>query len=227
MPAEPATPATSPTSARGSGRARRAEQERGSSRTARGAETRRLLLEVAARLFFEQGYHATSVPDIVKAAGVGHGTFYEYFGSRHQILLALTKEAAEASGRGPRLHATSLPERIRSEIFWYLADRVANLQLWKVWHEASFFDPELAAIRRVERARRVERVRRGIEAGGAPPGIDPAVAASALNAMLEEFAYRWFVEGDGPGTSAADVVRASETVTAIWLGAIGLGDARA
>jgi AcrR family transcriptional regulator len=173
-------------------------------------------------LFAEQGYHATSVPDIVKAAGVGHGTFYEYFGSRHQILLALTEEAIKARGSAPRLASTSLPERIRAEIYWYLTDHVEHLQLWKVWHEASSFDPDVAAARRAERARRVKRVRRGIEAAGAPPGIDPAVAAAALNAMLEEFAYRWFVEGDGPGTSAADLVAASETLSTIWLSAIGL-----
>jgi AcrR family transcriptional regulator len=202
-------------------------QERGAAtRTARGAETRRLLLEAAGQLFAEQGYHATTVPDIVKAAGVGHGTFYEYFGSRHQILLALTQQAIESRGRGPRLQSTNLSERIRSEILWYLAEHVEHLQLWKVWHEASSFDADLAAARRAERARRVRRVRRGIEAAGAPPGVDVGVAAAALNAMLEEFAYRWFVEGDGPGTSAADLVAASETLSTIWLSAIGLTSPR-
>ena len=40
--------------------------------------------------------------------------------------------------------------------------------------------------------------------------------------MLEEFAHRWFVDGAGPGTSAADVVAASETLTTIWLSSIGV-----
>ena len=74
--------------------------------------------------------------------------------------------------------------------------------------------------RHVERARRVERVRKGIEATGPRPGIDPAIAATALTAMLEEFAHRWFVDGAGPGTSAADVVAASETLATMWLAAI-------
>jgi hypothetical protein len=39
--------------------------------------------------------------------------------------------------------------------------------------------------------------------------------------MLEAFAYRWFVEGDGPGTSAADIVTASETLTTMWLRVLG------
>ena len=143
----------------------------------RAAQTRRLLLEAAGQLFAEQGYHATTVPDIVKAAGVGHGTFYEYFGSRHQILLALTQQAIESHGNGPRLQSTNLAERIRSEIFWYLAEHVEHLQLWKVWHEASSFDADLAATRRAERARRVKRcgaasrppVRRRASTWGWPP----------------------------------------------------------
>ncbi len=114
-------------------------------RTARGEETRRALLDAAARLFAEHGYHATSVPDIVKAAGVGHGTFYEYFGSRHQILLALTQQAAASQQRRPMLTSPTLAERIRSEIFWYLSDHVEHLTLSKVWHEAASFDEEIAA----------------------------------------------------------------------------------
>ncbi len=142
-------------------------------RTPRGEETRRALLDAAARLFAENGYHATSVPDIVKAAGVGHGTFYEYFGSRHQILLALTQQALASQQRRPRLASQTLAERIRAEIFWYLSDHVEHLTLSKVWHEASSFDDEIATARRVERARRVARVRRGIEEAGPRPGIDP------------------------------------------------------
>jgi hypothetical protein len=40
--------------------------------------------------------------------------------------------------------------------------------------------------------------------------------------MLEEFAHRWFVEAEGPGRSAQDVVAASETLAALWLAALGL-----
>ena len=191
-------------------------------RTPKGEETRRVLLEAASRLFAQNGYHNTSVPDIVQAAGVGHGTFYEYFGNRRDILLALTKQVSDVRARLPRLKSQNLADRIRAEIFWYLSDHVDHLELSKVWHEAASFDPEIAATRRRERARRIERVRKGIVSAGARPDIDPAIAAAALTAMLEEFAQRWFIEGDGPGKSAQDVVSASETLAALWLTAIGL-----
>jgi AcrR family transcriptional regulator len=185
----------------------------------RREETRRALLDAAATLFAENGYHATSVPDIVQAAGVGHGTFYEYFKSRRAILLALTKEVF---GQRPRLTSHSLAERIRAEIFWYISDYVEHMTLSKVWYEASHFDPEIGEARRRDRAHRVERVRRGIEAANVRSGIDPGVAAAALTAMVEEFAHRWFVEGDGPGRSAGDIVTACETIATMWLTMIGL-----
>jgi AcrR family transcriptional regulator len=194
-------------------------------RTAKGEETRRALLDAAGRLFAEHGYHETSVPDIVQATGVGHGTFYEYFGSRREILLALTQPLVDSRERLPSLKSQNLGDRIRAEIFWYLSDHVEHLELSKVWHAASTFDPEIAETRRRERARRVARVRKGIETADVRLDIDPGIAASALVAMLEEFTHRWFIEGDGPGKGAHDVVSAAETLGTLWLSAIGV-DAR-
>jgi AcrR family transcriptional regulator len=191
-------------------------------RTARGEHTRQALLSAAAKLFAENGYHNTSVPDIVRAAGVGHGTFYEYFRSRRAILLELTRQAGDIDSRLPRLKSRNLADRIRAEIFWYLSDHVEHLELAKVWYEAANFDAEIAETRRRERARRMSRVRKGLESGDVRPDIDPAIAAAALTAMLEEFAHRWFVEADGPGHTAQDLVAASETLAALWLAAVGL-----
>jgi AcrR family transcriptional regulator len=191
-------------------------------RTPKSEETRRALLDAAARLFAEHGYHETSVPDIVQAAGVGHGTFYEYFGSRRDILLALTRPVIDARERLPSLRSQNLADRIRAEIFWYVSDHVEHLDLSKVWHAASNFDPEIAETRRRERARRIERVRKGLQSADVRTDIDSRIAAAALVAMLEEFTHRWFIEGDGPGQSAHDVVMAAETLGTLWLSAIGL-----
>jgi AcrR family transcriptional regulator len=193
-------------------------------RTPKSEETRRALLDAAARLFAEHGYHDTSVPDIVREVGVGHGTFYEYFASRRDILLALTRPVTDARDRQPALRSQNLPDRIRAEIFWYLSDHVEHLELVKVWHDAANFDPEIAETRQRERERRMARVRKGLAAAGTRTDIDPAIAAAALTAMLEEFGHRWFVEADGPGRGAQDVVAASETLATLWLAAIGLDD---
>lgn len=49
-------------------------------------DTRRLSLVNAARdLFAKRGYHATTVDDITRAAGVAKGTFYLYFSEKREV----------------------------------------------------------------------------------------------------------------------------------------------
>jgi len=57
--------------------------------TERKARTRRRLLDAAASVFAQQGYHAPRISDIVRAAGVGQGTFYRHFDSKRAVLDAL------------------------------------------------------------------------------------------------------------------------------------------
>ena len=57
--------------------------------TDRRKETRRALLDAAAQLFAEHGYHDTQVSDIIAAAGVARGTFYNYFDSKRAVFARL------------------------------------------------------------------------------------------------------------------------------------------
>ena len=61
--------------------------------TPRGRERRRQLLDFAARRFAENGYHPTSVADIVNGLGVGKGVFYWYFDSKEQLFLEILRES--------------------------------------------------------------------------------------------------------------------------------------
>lgn len=47
------------------------------------------ILEVAFRLFHEQGYHATGVSTILREAGVNSGSLYHYFASKEALLLGV------------------------------------------------------------------------------------------------------------------------------------------
>lgn len=51
------------------------------------------IISVAKRLFASQGYHATSVSDIIDAAGIARGTFYLYFASKHNIFDSVLAQA--------------------------------------------------------------------------------------------------------------------------------------
>jgi AcrR family transcriptional regulator len=54
--------------------------------------TRAKLTDAAHEVFVEKGYHRTKVVDIIERAGCGHGTFYDYFKSKDDVLMAILSE---------------------------------------------------------------------------------------------------------------------------------------
>ena len=52
------------------------------------AETRKRIIEIAARMFKRNGIHATGVSEIMAAAGMTHGGFYRHFSSKEQLVAA-------------------------------------------------------------------------------------------------------------------------------------------
>ncbi|MFD4180996.1 TetR/AcrR family transcriptional regulator [Rhodococcus sp. NPDC058514] len=61
----------------------------------RSAERRRELIQAAAQVFVADGYAHCGVADIVAALGVGHGTFYNYFTSKRDVLDAVVDRGFE------------------------------------------------------------------------------------------------------------------------------------
>jgi AcrR family transcriptional regulator len=61
--------------------------------TQRGRERRRQLMDFAAHRFAENGYHPTSVAEIVQGIGVGKGVFYWYFSSKEELFLEIMRDA--------------------------------------------------------------------------------------------------------------------------------------
>src|SRR5579863_1643361 len=61
-------------------------------RAPRQDNRRAQLLNAAARLFRERGFHATSMRDIAKAVGMLSGSIYYHFDSKEEMLLAVYQE---------------------------------------------------------------------------------------------------------------------------------------
>ena len=59
----------------------------------RGKERRAQLIEFATARFAANGYHPTSVADIVDGLGVGKGVFYWYFASKEELFVEILREA--------------------------------------------------------------------------------------------------------------------------------------
>jgi TetR/AcrR family transcriptional repressor of nem operon len=53
------------------------------------SETREKLIQAARNLFWEQGYAATGIAQILKSAGVNSGSLYHFFPTKEDLLLAV------------------------------------------------------------------------------------------------------------------------------------------
>jgi len=54
-----------------------------------------LIRDVALRLFAEQGYHAVSISQIAKEAGISKGLMYNYFESKEDLLKSIMEQIIE------------------------------------------------------------------------------------------------------------------------------------
>ncbi len=55
------------------------------------------LVSAAQALFFERGYDATSVEDIIRRSGVSKGAFYYYFPTKDAVLETMARQMAETA----------------------------------------------------------------------------------------------------------------------------------
>lgn len=111
----------------------------------RPAERKAQFLDCAQALFFSRGYEATTVNDIIAAAGLSKGAFYHYFDSKEALLDSLAERViAQALAEAePILTDTSLGALERLNAF------LAQERQWKVEHApelrqvfAAVFRPE-------------------------------------------------------------------------------------
>ena len=58
-------------------------------------ETKKNIFEIAGRLFKEKGYNNTTVDEITKEAGIGKGTFFNYFPTKEALLQDFIKQKEE------------------------------------------------------------------------------------------------------------------------------------
>ena len=79
------------------------------SETSRSAVGRKGVLDVAARLFREQGYGSVSLRKIAAAAGIKAGSIYYHFGSKDEIVVAILDAGIRAVHDNMRKAVGALP----------------------------------------------------------------------------------------------------------------------
>lgn len=91
-------------------------------RERRVAARRVQIVDAAARLFAEKGFHRTTTKDIAEAADVSEGTLYNYFENKEDMLLGIMSRLVETQHLTASL-IWSIPDDAREFLFTMLSQR--------------------------------------------------------------------------------------------------------
>jgi TetR/AcrR family transcriptional regulator, cholesterol catabolism regulator len=170
-------------------------------RNQRQDNRRTQLLDAAARLFAERGYHATSMRDIAKEVGMLSGSIYYHFESKEEMLLAVYELGVERVAQGVDAAValkTDPWERLEAACTAHLQALVAFPDYTKVMigtrpDDAGAIGPRVRDLRRDYEA----RFRRLIDALLLPPEIDRHYLRLLLFGGLN-WSQVWYHPGGDP-----------------------------
>jgi len=162
------------------------------------ASRRRQILDAARRRFAANGFHATSMQDLLAECGLSAGAVYRYFPSKDAMVAAIAEEAMLAirGAFAADLEELSVPEVIERAIAAVDArarqDDLGRLAL-QVWAEAARSD----ALRE-QLARFVRETRELLSAHVARrhPEADADAVAAVLVALLPGYCHALVIAGD-------------------------------
>jgi AcrR family transcriptional regulator len=175
--------------------------------------TQRAIVEAAARLFAEDGYHATPVGRIASEAGVAVQTIYNSIGYKRDVLSRVLDFAA-AGERAPtpvpqfmreQAEREPDPRRILAQLVEFWRDALPRLApVFRIIREAAAGDPEAAQLERDRAAQRLRNyghaARLLAERGALRSELTIEQAAASIFAIGHPEAYRALVlDGDWDG----------------------------
>jgi AcrR family transcriptional regulator len=182
-------------------------------RAAARDERRQQLIDAAKDVFAQKGYHATTVDDITRAAGVAKGTFYLYFSEKREIyyevvraFLQLIKDAGSSVAREVRSPEQFLAraEAAALEIMRIFSD---NRELARLaYRESMGMDPQLESMLRDFYRDLAELEAQNIKLGvelGIFRNVNPLLTAYAHIGMIERVLQQSLHRDSGlPGPEA-------------------------
>ncbi|MCC6750519.1 MAG: TetR/AcrR family transcriptional regulator [Deltaproteobacteria bacterium] len=154
------------------------------------------LLEAARRVFAQKGYHAATVDDVTRAAGVAKGTFYLYFGEKRAAFYELIRQFFELVTDVGR--SVSRDVATKSEYFARVEQAASSLaKLFRenrdlvrlVYRESMGMDDQLEAM-----VRDFYRRMAAVEADNVRLGIELGLLRDDLNPLLVAYAHIGIVE---------------------------------
>ncbi|MEV6591396.1 TetR/AcrR family transcriptional regulator [Streptomyces acidicola] len=176
---------------------------------------RRQILEAAARCFARNGFHATSMQDVLKEAGLSAGAVYRYFAGKEELIAAVVNEVLEeirsAFEEAARTSPPPPPDVLIGTVLRrLLGAKSAQGGEWtslyprlmiQVWAE-TLRDPALAAVLQqgfeTVRVLWVKIVEGYQDAGMMRADIPALSVARTMVALVQGFAAQYALFGDVP-----------------------------
>ncbi len=197
-------------------------------RSPKGRRTRARLLEAGKAVFERDGFLQARISDIAAEAGVSHGSFYHYFGTKEELFREV---AEEVEVRLISMDDIALDEdagpidRIRAANRSYLSGYRKEARIMRVIEEVTRYNEEVRKVRSKRddylTARTESAIARLQAEGLSDSRIDTHYAAIALGGMVAKFAEMMFIGG-----AKFDLSTAVEQLTLLWANALGIKENR-
>jgi TetR/AcrR family transcriptional regulator, transcriptional repressor for nem operon len=154
-------------------------------------------VERAMQVFWSRGYHATALPDLLRATKLSRGSLYAAFGDKHTLfLLALDRYIADALARMEgELDIRKAPvDGLRAVLAGYV-DRTSGAKgrrgcllvatAMELAGEDADVNRRIASFFKAIESRLAEALSRANTAGKLADGVEPAIAARILVCFVE------------------------------------------
>ncbi len=180
-------------------------------------DRRAQLLRAAREVFARVGYHHAGVSDIVAAAGVARGTFYNYFDSKRAVFQAVLQDMTLeiAAVVRPIDVREDIPVQVRANLDRIVRAVMAEDVVRVLFSEAVGIDEEGDALLRDFYASVLDRVERALGTGqrlGVVREGDAKLRARALVGVIKEPLFQATLFGE-----AVDVDRfVDELLPILW-----------
>lgn len=163
-----------------------------------------LILRVSSQVFAEQGFEATSVRDISRAAGVSLSGLYYYFESKQHLLYLIQSAAFTFVLESLKARLTGITEpleRLRLLVLNHIEYFLAHPNEMKVLshEEDALEDPYREKVQAIKRRyyALAREIFEALASAGLAPGVNPRIAVLSLFGMMN-WPYKWHRPGVDP-----------------------------
>ncbi len=166
-------------------------------------------MDYATERFAENGYHPTSVAEIVTGLGVGKGVFYWYFQSKEELFLEILREAQTDLRRAQKQAITDVDDPVRRIELGIRATMAWSAEHRDVYTLTQFaatesrFAPALRKGADIAIRDTITHVRDGIERG-LLRDIEPEYIAQAMLGVTGQLVRTFLHERGAQPTEVAD-----------------------